>query len=192
MTVELDSWVSGFVVTLKPQLRAAISRLVEQLPPESVVALGAYTDADAQSIVAAADTRAHWEQQSGPRPELRSYFLWSPGEWDLTTVGLIEQGQPDDLAAATAEAQRVGDQVSSGQAGDDDYETFRYMVWEAIVTALGQLFDEGFFDQWPDAVQVFAVPETEIDPGTLAEWMAEMNTDTAARDYSRHLTELYS
>ena len=107
-------------------------------------------------------------------------------------MGLIEQGGADDLAAATAEAQRVGDRVSSGQAGDDDYETFRYMVWEAIVTALGQLFDEGFFDPWPDAVQVFAVPETEIDPGTLTEWMAEMNTDAAARDYARHLTELYA
>jgi len=192
MTVDLDTWAPGFVADLKPQLRASLTRLVDGRPREEILGLGAYTDADATSIVAVANTRAHHEALVDAHPEHRLYYLWSPGEWDLTTVAAIENGEPDDLASAVAEAERVGNEVSAGRAGQDDYGTFRYITWEAIVTALGQLFDEGFFDPWPLAVQVFDVPETEIEPSTLTEWMAEINTDAAAAQYAQWLTELYA
>ncbi len=192
MAVHLDTWVAGYTTTVKPQLRAAISRLVDGVPPSEVVGLGAYTDADATSIVAVANTREHWTQQVAGAPEHPNHFRWSPGEWDLNTVGALERGAPDDLAAAVAEAGRVAAEVGAGRAGGDDYQTFRFMVWEAIVTALGQLFDEGFFDTWPDAVQVFDVPDADLDPATLADWMAEMNTDAAAAAYAGWLADPYS
>ena len=183
--VDLDDWGHGFVTSLVPQLRAAFRRLVEGLPPDAVVGLGVYTDSDATSIMAAANTRANLDRLGARYPDDRETFRWSTGEWDRTTVDVVERGGPDDLAAATAEAERAAEAVLSGDAPGEDHQSFRFTVWEAIVTAMSVLFDDGFFDPWPVAIQVFDVPDFGLDPATVIDWTAEMNTDAAAADFER-------
>ena len=188
MTVELDRWIVSFVGRLKPALRTSIAGLVAGADPGDIVGLGAYTDADARSIVTAVNTAAHLRAQGDARPELREYYRWSIGEWDRTAVDLIEQGGQDALAAVTEEAGRVADRVRAGEAGDDDLQVVRHLVWEAVVNALGQLFDDGFFDAFPVAVQVFDVPENDVGADTLLAWMSALNTDVAAAGFARRIS----
>ena len=188
---DLDDWGQAFVTSLVPHLRAAFRRLVEGLPADEVVGLGAYTDSDATSIMAAVNTATNLERLGARHPVDRETFRWSTGEWDRTTVDVMERGGPDDLAAATAEAERAADAVLDredpgrglpglpvhGLGGDRDRDVGA--VRRRLLRPVAG---------WRSRCSTF--PISVWTPATMIDWMAEMNTDAAAADFERWISSL--
>lgn len=187
MSVNLDEWSNAFLPNVKPRLLAAILDVIGDRDPAQIVGLGIYTDADAISVVAAANTADNLAAQTRAEPEDAEYYRWAPQEWDLNTVNLVEAGGADALADTCHELEAVAQAVDRGEAGSDTMHEFRFITWYLLVTALAQLFAEGAFDAYPNAIHSFEAFDAEVDDETLRDWMGQINTGPAAAAYSAWL-----
>ena len=178
MTVDLTAWRTAFAETLRPRLAAALDALASAVPAADIVGLGVYSDSDAGSIIPAVNTRAHRDELVLGDPDWAEDYTWSIGEWDRTPFDHPEATQLDALSD---ELERVGREArdEDGQAG---LEAFRRAAWSAVADAMAQLFEAGWFDRWPDAVQVFIPADGVVAETQLADWNERCNT---AQDAAR-------
>lgn len=126
----------------------ALSDLTAEYDPCDIAGVGAYTDADASSIVFMAHTRANQRAQIEADPDYASDAVWNVVDWDLSYSG---EGPVD------------GGQARSNRAIDaleiPDIESHREHVWNSVVRAMTTLSEQRFFDHWPNAVTVLLVAD---------------------------------
>lgn len=119
--------------------------MTAEYPGHDIAGVGAFTDADASSIVFMAHTRADEDGKIEQAPEYACDAVWNMAEWDLSYPG----GSSAEATANRAiEALDVRDIIAH-----------RELVWNSAVGAMAELFEQGFFDRWPDAVRVFGVAD---------------------------------
>lgn len=145
-------------------LTTAFIELTAEHQPRDIAGVGAFTDADASSIVFVAHTRAEENAQIEANPEYACDAVWNVFDWDLGYAG---EGQPP------------GYDVSANRAIEaldvDGIHAHRELVWNSAVDAMTMLVERGFFDRWPEAVRVFLVADG-VNDQEMCDWNARMNS----------------
>lgn len=162
--------------------RPTFDELARAIPPQEVKGLGMWSDSDGSTLVTGIVPQSDIDDSRAEMPELETGdVLWDPGEWRRTSYDLdISLREP--LIAITDDVARLKDRIRAGEV-DYDLDTIPYLLYESAASAMGLLFEEGGFDAWDDAVQVFAVMDTDIASDSRKEWAGIMNTDDAYADF---------
>lgn len=184
MPTDLDAWRSSFVERLQPRLAAALRTLASAFPTAEVVGLGAYSDSDAGSVIPALNTRTNRDALVASDPEFAEDYTWSIGEWDRTPFDHPDASQLDDLPQELDRVRREAQEA----LGADGLLAFRQAAWSAVAEAMANLFDEGFFDRWPDAVQVWIPSDGVVRQSVLADWNARCNSAADAERFRAFIT----
>ncbi|WP_309144063.1 DUF4303 domain-containing protein [Streptomyces sp. PKU-MA01144] len=129
-----------------------------------------YSDADAMTVCLSANTRAHLASMRTTDPDDAEYYVWTPAEWALEG---ISHEHFDALCRKSA--------ASSATGGATERERRREAVYEACVTALESLVEEGVFGTAGIRVVVFAVSDV-ADPVREVEWIRRLNPPSRSRD----------
>jgi hypothetical protein len=131
--------------TLREALAAGFTQLTAGQDAAEIVGYGVCSDSDASSLYLAAHTRSARDEQVAADPKYASSYVWNPDEWDLPD----EDDAAHDLVPAANQALESLD--------DSDIAAHREAVWSAVVDAIAQLVDEGFFARSPEAIRVVLV-----------------------------------
>ncbi|MEU6015211.1 DUF4303 domain-containing protein [Streptomyces sp. NPDC047515] len=150
--------------------RAAFKSIVGTQAEEDYCGFALYSDADAVTVCCSVNTRAHLARAQAEDPDNSEYYLWSPAEWALEGIG------HEHFAALCRRLFADG----------EEYVQRREAVYEACVTALESLVDDGVFGTGTEHVVVFAVSDFE-DPVREAEWIRRLNPPGQAGQFARWL-----
>ncbi len=181
MSEDLDAWGDELRERLRAALITDIRGLTDGIADDDVLGVGAYTDADASNVVAAVQTRSHYESLVERRPQYRNYFRWSIGEWDRLS---FEELESDALAEINDElAAKVG--ALAGEALDE----LRATVWDAIVDALAEVAAHGHLDRFPEAVRVFEPVDADVSEDEIRAWTARINDEARVAAYDAWIAD---
>ena len=148
--------------TLHEAFAAGFTQLIAGRDAGEIVGYAVCSDSDASSLYLAAHTRSARDEQVAEDPDYASSYVWNPDEWDLPDEDDIDS----DLVPAANQAIEALD--------DSDIAAHRETVWSAVVDAMAQLVDEGFFARSPQAIRV----DLETDGGdeaTQCDWHVRLN-----------------
>lgn len=164
---------------LRPRLRDAIATelraLSDGVADTDVLGVGAYTDADASSIVVAMQTRQHYEALVARRPQYRHYFRWSIGEWDRRSFEV----DGDALAPINDELAAMVASLETGEALD----ALRATVWSSVVDAIAEVGAAGALDRYAEAVRVFEPVDADVSEDDIRAWTARINEPRRMAEY---------
>jgi hypothetical protein len=174
MIAELAAWQADLAERIRPQLEAAMLAAAGARPDGEIAGVGVSTDADATSVVAYANSRAHLDRMVAEEPEYALDSKWHIGEWDLDAAG----ASPDPLEPVRHELEQskptaAGSQLEGFAVGG--MQEFRHAIWSAIAQAMAAAAAEGFFDRWPAAAKVFMPLDADVDEEQIAAWSAPLN-----------------
>ena len=148
--------------TLREAFAAGFTQLTAGHDAGEIVGYAVCSDSDASSLYLAAHTRSAREEQVAEDPDYASSYVWNPDEWDLPDDDDVES----DLVPAANQAIEALD--------DSDIAAHRETVWSAVVDAMAQLVDEGFFARSPQAIRVVLVTDGG-DEATQCDWNVRLN-----------------
>lgn len=150
--------------TLHEAFAAGFTQLIAGRDAGEIVGYGVCSDSDASSLYLAAHTRSARDEQVAEDPKYASSYVWNPDEWDLPDEDDIDS----DLVPAANQAIEALD--------DSDIAAHRETVWSAVVDAMAQLVDEGFFARSPQAIRVVLVTDGG-DEATQCDWNVRLNSE---------------
>lgn len=171
---------------LTPALATALERQVTGVPDAEVVGLGVFTDADATSIVAVANTRAHLDAMVAAKPRYAADQVWDMGAW-WTPARDTPPREPDPLHGFEAAFGQVHDRLQGDADAGAPVMASRRFIWDAILAALVDLRAGGFFARWPNAVIEMDAYDAEIDFEEIAGWGDRLNPPEVARGFRAFL-----
>jgi hypothetical protein len=170
------AWGEELRGRLQDAIAADLRALTDGVADTEVLGVGAYTDADASNVAVAVQTRAAYDSLVERRPQYRSYFRWSLGEWDRLS---FEELDDDALAAVNAErAEEVG-ALEEGEALD----SLRSTVWNAVVDAIAGAAAAVELDRFPHAVRVFEPVDADVSEDEIRAWTARINDAARMAEY---------
>lgn len=185
---ELGDWYTQQIDVVADGLRRHFSHVVADVEASEVTGFGVISDPTDFTLTPAVNTRQNLAQHMrefveaglGDAQEAAAECMWNPGEWAF--IGQGSGGSPAlvELVSFAKEAQR-----RTLESGDRQLGVM--MFFECIVRALVVLFEEGFFDEFGQAVQVFDVVDLDFTDAPFDRWMAGINTQAAYDSYQKYV-----
>lgn len=180
---ELGEWYEAQVELVAEGLKPVYDRLVQGIAADEVVGFGVISDPTDFTLTAAVNSKSHLYSQMklyvelglGSAGDAAKDCIWNPGEWDRFAMPSLYAEFPGVMrfAAEAQERTRSSDDVALGVM----------MFFETIVRAMAKLFNQGFFDDYQNAVQVFNVVDMPFNEGPFERWMGGINTASALESY---------
>lgn len=185
--MDVEAWFEALPAQVAEAARGEFTALTRGVAADDVAAFGIWSDPGAMTLVCGVCLNSDIEATIAQMPDMTwDDVRWETGEWTRTSYDLPES-VTGELDRIQEEMNAVRSRVSDGEIEYDDPGALKYMVWQVGAIAMAELFEDGFFDEWDDAVQVFQVSDEDLEQETLVEWIEMCNTDEATAEYEAYL-----
>lgn len=160
--------------------RKCFSTLRLKYSSEEICGYAIYSDAGGLSVGPALNSKAHLEKVTADDPEDSIYYKWSPGEWAY-------ESECSELFAKISNILR---EESKNLKTQQQFLEFRNSVYEACVTSLEKLIEDGFLSKGDEeCVVVFTVFDAE-EPKKEIEWIERLNLKNQSDEFLDWISDL--
>jgi len=166
--------------SIKNAARLAFDSLREKYPNQVFCGYALYSDNDAITVCPAVNSEENLNQMVLNDPTDRVYYQWSVGEWDHESEGV----------EFFMEISKHLYQQRLFMENSEELMCFRNLVYEACVSALESMKDEGYFRSESDCVLVFSITDSSHD--NECEWIDRLNKPRVSLDFKNWLCSLDS
>lgn len=148
-------------------------------PEINFCAYGLYSDADAITICPAQNSCIHLNKMIENDPDDKEYYRWSPSEWSHESKGGESFKEISLYLRANAELIK----------SSDEYDQFKFDVYQSCIFALKSLKEEGFFsDMDRNGIIVFTI--SDAINSNEREWIELLNNNDVSQQFNEWIKTL--
>jgi hypothetical protein len=157
----------------------AFNSVRQEQPDINFCAYGLYSDTDAITICPAQNSCIHLNKMIENDPDDKEYYRWSPSEWSHESKGGESFNEISTYLRAKSKLIK----------SSDEYDQFKFDVYQSCILALKSLKDEGFFcDMDRNGVIVFTI--SDAINSNEHEWIELLNSNDASQQFNEWIKTL--
>ncbi len=187
-----QEFVDARIDLLSRALQKVFEGLTVDLDPAEVLGLGLCCDIDGDTLAAAVNTKAGYEQNlaryRGPEYadtdiDWELYLRWYPGEWS--------RNDTDTPTPASAEIDTIWDQLCAFRETVSAYDRayFPSLQFEVAALAMGYLNEDGWFSRFPNSVRSIAILDEFGVPADVYRWGTWVNDEKDWPELARYIAQ---